>query len=108
MAPKVILILRHAESPKDSGDPNLPPEGYQHAFALARFIPAEFGKPDLLFATRKSRTSNRPVETLTPASQVTGVSIDSTLQDQNYEGLAERFVVGSEVHEHVRRGLLAS
>jgi len=82
--PRTILILRHAEKPDDDTNPDLSPAGYQRAISLARLIPAEFGKPDYLFAARKSRASNRCVETLTPLSQTQGLDINSDFPDRNY------------------------
>src|SRR3977135_4277449 len=45
MAPSRILLMRHAEKPDDPGDPDLTEAGRARAAALARYIPATFGKP---------------------------------------------------------------
>lgn len=91
----MILIIRHAEKPDDPADPNLSPDGYRRAWALANLIPSEFGTPDFLFACRKSRASNRPIETITPLSQVTGVPIDSTFRDKDYAALGQEILSDS-------------
>jgi hypothetical protein len=58
---------------------HLSPAGLQRAGRLASYIPQTFGKPDFLFAAADSEQSHRPVETIEPLSQATGVPIDSTV-----------------------------
>ena len=68
--PTVVLIIRHAEKPANTGpekDPNLTERGYQRAAALAKVIPENFPRPDFVIATKRSTNSNRPVETVTPS-----------------------------------------
>jgi Histidine phosphatase superfamily (branch 1) len=67
--PRIVMIIRHAEKPagtEGEKDPNLSDRGYERAAALAKVIPERFPKPDFLIATRRSKHSNRPVETVTP------------------------------------------
>lgn len=54
-----------------------------------------FLTPNFLFATQKSKHSNRPVETITPLSLATGLSIDSSYPDSGYGDLA-RAVLGGQ------------
>jgi hypothetical protein len=95
LIPKKIVILRHGEKPgaPDSddaagGNPNLSVRGYCRAGALAPSLPSIFGKPDFIFASAPSHSSNRPVETVTPLSQATGVSINDKHADDDYAKVA--------------------
>jgi hypothetical protein len=79
--PRQVLIIRHAEKPDDDRDPHLTSRGAARAAALpALFLipptfptrPAPFPTPDFLFATKASKNSNRPVETVTPLAKALG------------------------------------
>jgi broad specificity phosphatase PhoE len=81
--PRIIMIIRHAEKPDDSEggkDPDLSKKGFERADALAKVIPAHFPMPDFLFATHKSKNSNRPLETITPLGAALHEGIDSTFK----------------------------
>ena len=83
-----ILVMRHAEKPDDTENPNLSPAGLARAQKLVQYLTASFGKPDFLFASAFSKRSRRPYETLEPLSEACGVSIDLDLADQEYGALA--------------------
>ena len=93
--PGILLILRHAEKPGDpstdveSDGIHLSTQGRVRAAALSIYIPANFPKPDLLFASKQSRHSNRSVETITPLAKVLGLEIDATHTEMDYAKLAE-------------------
>jgi hypothetical protein len=53
-----------------------------------------FLTPDYLFATQQSKSSNRPVETITPLSAATGLSINSSYPDSGYGALATAVLGG--------------
>jgi broad specificity phosphatase PhoE len=86
--PRIVMIIRHAEKPAGSGDPNLSPQGYQRADALAKVIPEHFPKPDFLIATMKSKGSNRPAETITPLSKAIDETIATTFKADDVAELA--------------------
>jgi hypothetical protein len=94
--PATILLIRHAEKPADGMD--LAPAG----FARARMLPQLFGpaaphnlpRPDFLFATRVSKNSNRPIETITPLSQALGEPISHGIADKDYATLATELLSG--------------
>jgi phosphohistidine phosphatase SixA len=88
MAPRQIVILRHAEKPDDPIDPNLSPAGKARAVMLASLIPRRFPNPDFLFASAPSKYSNRPAETLTPLAEAIGLRLDIDFADQDYGVLA--------------------
>ena len=90
-----VLIIRHGEKPGDpatdsAGDgPDLSTKGFERAAALSIYVPATFGSPDFLFATAKSKKSNRPVETITPLAKVLGISINSKHADADFKKVAD-------------------
>lgn len=83
-----MLVMRHAEKSPDLNDPHLIAAGVQRAQSLATYIPAQFGKPDFIFATANSNHSSRPFETVLPLSEAIGVPIDQSYADQDYGALA--------------------
>ncbi len=86
--PAVVLIIRHAEKPADK-DPNLAPRGYQRADALATAIPAHFPKPDVLIATKRSKNSDRPLETITPLAKALHLAIEQKFKDEEFADVAK-------------------
>lgn len=81
--PKMILILRHAEKPaEEMGSPNLSETGWKRANRIPLLFlpdssnPSRFERPDVLFATRATKKSNRPVETITPLSEALHMPVD--------------------------------
>jgi hypothetical protein len=92
--PKRVLIIRYGEKPGDPSADNtgdgrsLSTKGYERAGALSPYVPAQFGRPDFLFATRESENSNRPVETITPLSKAIGVPINDKHADKDYGEVA--------------------
>lgn len=86
--PHIVLIIRHAEKPEEQTDgekdPNLSKAGFARADALAAVIPGHFPRPDYLLATKRSKGSNRPIETITPLSKALGEEIESPYKDDDY------------------------
>jgi len=90
--PHIVMIIRHAEKPDNTGvekDPNLSRQGYERADALAKVIPDHFPKPDWLIATKRSKSSNRPVETITPLAKTLHEPIESTFNDDEFDQVAQ-------------------
>jgi broad specificity phosphatase PhoE len=96
--PAQILIIRHGEKPGDpcvdgeADGPDLSIKGYERAAALALSLPAAFGKIDHLFATQKSKHSNRPVETITPLRKALKLKLNHDFQDDDYQGIADHIL----------------
>jgi broad specificity phosphatase PhoE len=86
--PHVILIIRHAEKTGSKTDFDLSKRGYERADALAKAIPAHFPKPDYLIATKKSKSSNRPVETITPLGEALHEPVEAKYKNKEFEQLA--------------------
>ena len=92
--PAKIVLLRHAEKPDDDTNPNLSPKGQLRAAGLAVLIPQLFGRPDAIFATAPSKSSDRPVETVTPLSEEVHVPIRDKWKDDEYGALAAHLLGG--------------
>jgi broad specificity phosphatase PhoE len=92
MALKQILLMRHAEKLDDPRDPHLSDAGQARAEKLAGYVPKDLGLPDFLCASAPSKHSVRPIETMTPLSKKIGVSIDSTVADQDCPVLAQELL----------------
>ena len=90
--PRIVMIIRHGEKPEksDTGekDPNLSKRGFERAEALAKVIPEHFPHPDFLIATKRSKGSNRPVETITPLSKTLHEPIASPVKDDAFAEVA--------------------
>ena len=86
--PSLIMIIRHGEKPEGEKDLNLTPQGYARAKALATVIPDHFPRPDFLFAAKKSKGSDRPIETITPLSKALDEPIDSQFKADEVEQIA--------------------
>jgi len=86
--PSVILIIRHAEKPESDDDPNLTSKGYERAKALAEVIPKHFCTPDFIWATARSKHSNRPFETVTPLAKALHLTILNQYADADFAKLA--------------------
>lgn len=93
--PSSILVMRHAEKSEDANDPNLSPAGYARAERLATFIPEMMGKVDFIFASALSKHSARPYETVKPLAKNTGLPIDTTFADEDYQALAKKLLSGA-------------
>jgi hypothetical protein len=98
--PATVLLIRHAEKPEDGGI-GLSRAGFERARVLPRLFggagaapPDNLPRPDALFATRRSRQSNRPVETITPLSQFLMLPINGDFADDEYEQLAKLLLSG--------------
>ncbi len=93
LARSTVLIIRHAEEPDDGS--GLSPAGETHANAYVNYFEnyrVNGTKPlplTALFAAANSSASHRPVLTLTPLSQSTGLPIDSEYKDNDYAKLAD-------------------
>jgi hypothetical protein len=82
-APAEVVILRHAEKPKNSDDLNA--QGYERANALPGLFESnsaltQYGAPVAIYAMAPNSedTSNRPVETVTPLAR----ALQLPLQDK--------------------------
>lgn len=87
--PHIILIIRHAEKTGSKTDSDLSQKGFERANALARAIPAHFPRPDYLIATQRSKSSNRPVETITPLGKALHEPVEAKYKNKDYEQLAK-------------------
>ena len=93
--PQSILVIRHAEKPADVSDIHLSPEGKKRAEAILELFqktaarPDPFPTPDFIFATKASKHSNRPVETVTPLAKALKLEVNAGYANDDYPKLAE-------------------
>jgi phosphohistidine phosphatase SixA len=90
--PHIVMIIRHAEKTSEKTDAGLSKKGYERADALATVLPAHFPRPDFLIAAKRSKNSNRSVETITPLSKVLHEEIESKFKDKEYNELAHELL----------------
>jgi hypothetical protein len=89
VGPSIVMIIRHAEKPDDGEkSPDLSPRGFERADALAKVIPAHFPHPDFLIATKRTKGSNRPIETIRPLSKALHEQIESNFKDDEFAQVA--------------------
>jgi broad specificity phosphatase PhoE len=93
--PAEVLIVRHAEQPTHGSQVHLSTIGRARAAALPSLFPVRFPTPTVLFATRASKESNRPVETLQPLAQALGLRIDDRFPDEACAQLASTILTGA-------------
>ena len=93
--PKTILLIRHAEKPADETDIDLSPEGKKRAEVLSGLFQKSadrtdpFPAPDFILATKASKRSNRPVETVTPLAKKLKLDINSKYADDEFPKIVE-------------------
>jgi hypothetical protein len=86
--PADVLLMRHGEEPPHGRD--IDDRGRRRANALHLLFPTRFPKPTVLFATKSSKASARPYETLQPLAAVLGLQIDDHYTDEHYAELARQ------------------
>jgi len=94
-APAEVLIIRHAEQPERGSLVHLSDVGRARAAALPKLFPTPFAAPTFLFATRPSKESARPLETLQPLAAALGLRIDDRFPDDAYAQLASTILTGA-------------
>jgi len=96
--PRQILLIRHAEKPDGETSPDLSPRGKERANKLPELFkksatrPHPFTTPEFIFATKDSKNSHRPVETVTPLAKSLGLTIDSKYEDKEFGKLADHLL----------------
>ena len=94
--PATIYLIRHAEKPTDKR-PDLNPQGFLRAALIPNLFMPPVGtltKPDFLFATARSKNSNRPFETIMPLSAALNLPISNEILDDDYPALAKLLLGG--------------
>lgn len=98
--PATVYLIRHAEKLTD-GREDLSWAGYRRAAALPELFLAAPGatrtllpRPDFLFATRASKKSNRPYETLMPLASALNLPISNQVANDDFAALAQELLSG--------------
>jgi hypothetical protein len=86
-----IMLIRHGE---DLGEESvhLNARGVQRAEALPRLFVSRLPRPQIIMATRASKNSNRPVETVEPLARELQLPIDTRFRDDDFALLARRLL----------------
>jgi len=94
--PRQVLLIRHAEKPpEEAKSVDLSVEGKERAAALPKLFeasekrPKPFVTPDFIFATKNTKHSHRPLETVTPLAKKLKLTINSEYADDEHAKLAE-------------------
>lgn len=97
--PANIIIIRHAEKPKDKADNHLSPAGRERAERLPEFLEqnpelAKLGPPAYLFATHLTKEGHgqRTIETLEPLAAKLHLKIESPFQSDDGDKLAAQLL----------------
>ena len=94
--PATIFLIRHAEKLTDKR-PDLAQQGFLRAALLPNLFngpAATLPRPDFLFATARSKNSNRPFETVMPLSSALNEPISNEILDENFADLARLLLSG--------------
>jgi hypothetical protein len=98
-APAEVIVVRHAEKPKDRNDNHLSPAGRERAERLPEFLKqspelAKLGPPAALFATHLTKEGHglRTIETLEPLAKCLDLKIETPFQSDNADKLAAQLL----------------
>jgi hypothetical protein len=97
--PRVVILIRHAEKPpKEEHSPHLTPIGLQRAQRIPTLFSPDrtptLPRPDFLFATHASASSNREVETLEPLAQALHLEMNDQYSEDEIAKLAAEILSG--------------
>ena len=95
--PAVVYIIRHGEKPPDKENSDLTEVGFRRAAAIPSLFLQQsprLPRPEVLFATARSKHSNRPVETITPLSTALHLPIHNDYEDADFAALAREVLSG--------------
>jgi hypothetical protein len=93
--PAQIILIRHAEQPRDKHNPHLSKKGVERADRLVAFISTDtlmtrFGLPVAVFATRTTKDGfgQRTQETVAPLAQQLHLPVQTPFRSKQYAALA--------------------
>jgi hypothetical protein len=97
--PAQVLIIRHGEKPPENAKSvDLNAQGKERADALPNLFkasttrPSPFPTPDFIFATKNTKHSFRPLETVMPLAKKLNQPINANYADEEYAKLADEIL----------------
>lgn len=93
----VLLVLRHAEKPKDKNDHTLNATGRLRATALAEFFTRPNGPlpvPQRIYASKGNTSSMRPLQTVQPLAARLGLTINTKFDVEAAESATAKELKG--------------
>jgi len=93
--PARVLLIRHGEKPAEADSVELNDRGKERAEALRKLFkktdkrPDPFATPDFIFATKDSKKSHRPRETVTPLAKKLELKINDSYANEDFAKLAK-------------------
>jgi hypothetical protein len=98
-APCMVILIRHGEKPpKEQHSPHLTPTGLERAKRIPLLFSPDrtpaLPRPDFLFATHFTPSSNREVETLEPLARALHMNLNDQYLEDDIEKLAGEILSG--------------
>jgi phosphohistidine phosphatase SixA len=97
--PARVLLIRHGEKPPAEAESvELNTQGKERAEALRKLFKKSdkrsdpFPTPDFIFATKDSKKSHRPRETVTPLAKKLGLKINDSYANEDFAKLAHELL----------------
>jgi phosphohistidine phosphatase SixA len=87
MGPKRIVIVRHAEKPA-SRKPHLAVRGEMRAIGLSKLLP-KIVSPDFVIASRSTKNSARPYETIRPTADKLRLDVNTMYADRDIKRIVK-------------------
>jgi hypothetical protein len=94
-----VLLIRHAEKPPDEAmSVHLSLAGTKRAEALPELFmksnnrPDPLSTPQFIFATKNSKHSHRPLETVTPLARKLNLAVNTDFADDDFAKLADEIL----------------
>jgi hypothetical protein len=86
------IVLIHHFVPYENARYKTSRSGQSRSQNLARFITANYGRPDYIFTAGDYRYGNNWKDSLTPLSEISGVRVDGRYSNGSFRSLAQKLL----------------